>query len=459
MHPEDTIAAISTPRGEGAIAIVRLSGPGAIGIADKVFRGKVSLEQAQSHVMLHGKIRDSREENALDEVLVSPMRAPATYTGEDMVEINCHGGVLITQKVLDLVLENGARLATPGEFTRRAFLNGRLDLTQAEAVADVISSTAESSLKMAQRLLSGELSEEINEIRKCLVGGLALVEADLDFGDQELDLNGEEEIRSLLEEAQKKTERLLDGASLGQHLRDGFNIVIVGRANVGKSSLFNALLQHSRAIVTPVPGTTRDVISEPMGLDGLPLRLVDTAGLHPSEGIVEKEGIRRTRKEMSQADLLLLILDGSEQMGERDRQILDETKDKRGLVVINKIDLPQEMVARELDELSGGRKHIRASAKEGIGIDEVAKGISETLISGNGCNGTPPLVSRARHREALQRTRGGCRRALQRLNKGSGGEIIAAELREGLSALDEITGQTFNHEILDQIFSRFCVGK
>ncbi|MFC1683000.1 tRNA uridine-5-carboxymethylaminomethyl(34) synthesis GTPase MnmE [Candidatus Zixiibacteriota bacterium] len=459
MRPENTIAAISTPRGEGAIAIVRISGSGAIAVADGVFQGKMKLEQAQSHTLLHGTIGTARGDQGLDEVLVSLMRAPATYTGEDMVEINCHGGVLITRKVLELVLDHGARLATPGEFTRRAFLNGRLDLAQAEAVADVISSRAESSLKMAQRLLSGVLSKEIGEIRQGLVEALSLVEADLDFSDQEFDLNVLQEAGPLLEEAESRIEQLLDGASLGQHLRDGFNVVIVGRPNVGKSSLFNSLLRCSRAIVTHVPGTTRDVISEPIGLDGLPLRLVDTAGLHASEGLVEKEGIRRTRKEMSQADLLLFVMDGSELILEEDRQILEETGDQAGLVVINKIDLPQKSSEQELEALLGGRRQIRASAKEGVGIDEVTKAISEALLNGNSLNGASPLVSRVRHSEALQRAGRKTKEALQQLNKGSGGEIIAIELREGLGALDEITGQTFRQEILDRIFSQFCVGK
>lgn len=459
MVLKDTIAAVSTPVGEGAIAIVRLSGPQAIAIADQVFTGKDELSEAPSHSLHHGRVVDPHAGRLIDEVLVSLMRAPTSYTGEDMVEINCHGGLLITRTILELVLDSGARLATPGEFTKRAFLNGRMDLAQAEAVVDVIRSKADLSLKVALEQLGGELSKDIGEIRQSLVDALALVETELDFSDQELEASAREHALLPLKKAERIATRLLEGARVGQQLREGFTVVIVGRPNVGKSSLFNALLRANRAIVTAIPGTTRDTISEQIDLDGIPLWIVDTAGLHASEGLVEKEGVRRTRLQMDCADLLLVLLDGSEPLQEEDRQILQETEGRKGFVVINKCDLPKVLDFKALHGLQPFRRKFRTSAKKGDGLGDLARAIRRELFNGQGPDLIEPLVSRVRHQEALKSAAENICRARSELATGANEELVAVDLREALSALGQITGETCNEEILNRIFSQFCVGK
>jgi len=459
MVLEDTIAAISTPAGEGAIAIVRMSGPQAIAIADKLFMGKAKLEGAPSHSLHHGRIVDPQNGQFVDDVLVSLMRAPTTYTGDNMVEINCHGGLLVTRKILELTLGSGARLATPGEFTRRAFLNGRMDLAQAEAVVDLIRSKANLSMKVALDQLSGGLSREIGEIRQRIIEALAFVEVELDFSDQELDANARKQALFSLKGAEKSVSRLLRGARIGQQLREGFSVVIIGRPNVGKSSLFNTLLQTSRAIVTHIPGTTRDTICEQIELQGIPIRLVDTAGLHAGRGLVEKEGVRRTREQMNGAALLIVLLDGSEALRKEDRKILQETESRTRSVVINKMDLPRVLDSNELEKLSLGRLGMSISAKRGDGISNLVREIRRKLLDGQGPDVTEPLVSRVRHRDALKKTMRSIWRARRGLTRGTSEEVVAVDLREALLALGQITGETCNEEILEYIFSQFCVGK
>jgi tRNA modification GTPase len=459
MMLDDTIAAVSTPLGEGAIAIVRMSGPQAIAIADKVFAGKTKLSEASSHSLHHGKVIDPGSGQAFDEVLVSMMRAPATYTAEDMVEINCHGGILVTQKILGLLLETGARLATSGEFTRRAFLNGRMDLAQAEAIVDIIRSKADLSLKIAIGQLSGGLSEAVGEIRKNLLEALALVEAELDFSDQGLEVKARDQALLPLEKAERIASRLLRGGRIGQQLREGFTVVILGRPNVGKSSLFNALLKMDRAIVTDIAGTTRDTISEETEIEGVPVRLVDTAGLHAGCGLVEKEGVRRARNQMDSADLLLVLLDGSEPLCQEDRQILRETEDRTGFVVINKIDLPKALDMEVVESLAAAKLKIYTSAQRGDGLENLARAIGKELLNSQGPDISEPMVSRLRHQEALKRAAENIGRARRGLSKGVSEELVAIDLREALSAVGQITGEVYSEEILDRIFAQFCVGK
>jgi tRNA modification GTPase len=459
MISDETIAAISTPIGEGAIAIVRISGPQAISLANKLFLGKVSLSAVPSHSLHHGKIVNPRTGQLIDEVLVSVMKAPGTYTAEDMVEINCHGNLLITRNILELLLDIGARPATPGEFTRRAFLNGRIDLAEAEAVIDVIRSKADLSLKVALDQLKGGLSENCAEIRQDLIQALSVVEAGLDFSDQVLDLNNCDEVLPPLKRAEEIISRLLCGARFGQQLREGFLVVIVGRSNVGKSSLFNALLQANRAIVTDIPGTTRDTISEQVELEGIPIRLVDTAGFHASPSLVEEEGIRRTRQQIDSADLLLVLLDSSTALRKEDRWLLQETEKHTKLLVINKIDLPNILDIGKLKGLSVPQKKIRTSAKRGDGIEDLAKIIRETMMNGQGRDVTEPIVTGVRHQQALKTTLRNIRRARRKVKRGGEEELLAADLREALSTLGQITGETCNEEILEHIFSHFCVGK
>lgn len=459
MILDETIAAISTPIGEGAIAIVRISGPKAIALADKLFLGKTRLSAAPTHSLHHGKIINPRTGQLIDEVLVSVMKAPGTYTAEDMVEINCHGSLLITRNILELLLDIGARLASPGEFTRRAFLNGRIDLAEAEAVIDVIRSKADLSLKIALDQLKGGLSENLAEIRRNLIQALSAVEAGLDFSDQALDLDAHDEVLQPLKRAEEIMSRLLSGARIGQQLREGFLVVIAGRPNVGKSSLFNALLQDNRAIVTDIPGTTRDTICEQVEMAGIPIRLVDTAGFHASSGLVEKEGIRRTRQQIDSADLLLIMLDGSAALRKEDRWLLRETEKHTRLLVINKIDLPSILDIRKLRGLSVPKKKIWTSATRGDGIEDLAKTIRETMLNGQGPDVSEPIVTRVRHQQALKASLRSIRRARRTVKKGAEEEILAVDLREALSTLGQITGETYNEEILEQIFSQFCVGK
>ncbi len=445
--------------GEGAIAIVRMSGPRAIAIADRIYVGKEKLADVSSHTLHHGKIIKPRSDQIIDEVLVAVMRAPNSYTGEHLVEINCHGGILITAKILQLTVDYGARLAAPGEFTRRAFLNGRVDLAQAEAVVDLIRSKAELSLRAAMEQLSGGLSREIGEIRQQVLNALVTVEAELDFSDQDLEINGRKEALEALMKAQKISSRLLREARMGRHLREGFAVVIVGRPNVGKSSLFNALLKSERAIVTHLPGTTRDTIGESMDLEGVPIQLVDTAGLHPCEGLIEREGLRRTQQQMARADLLLVLLDASEALRKEDQQVLEETEARERLLVINKVDLPAGIEVEELKAVCAKEEGFLASAKRGDGLEELRKAIPKKLIDGKWADKMEPMLSRIRHQEALKRSQRNIRRAYRGLAEGIDGELVAVDLRAALESLGEITGEVYNEEILEGIFSQFCVGK
>jgi len=456
---EETIAAISTPSGEGAIAIVRLSGCRAISLADEVFQGTHRLSEAASHTLHHGRIVDPGDDRTVDEVLVSVMRAPRTYTGEDMAEISCHGGILVTGKILQLLLSRGARPAAPGEFTRRAYLNGRMDLLQAEAVAEVIRAQTDLGLEIAQRQLKGGCSRRLESIRKDLIEALALIEAGLDFSDQELGEDVIKGARRPLEKAREALSEMLRGAAFGRQLQEGFSVVLVGRPNVGKSSLFNALLGSARVIVDAVPGTTRDSVSEQVNIGNLPVRLVDTAGLRAAKGAVEQEGVQRARQQMERADLLVVILDSSERIRAEDIEILEETKERNSLVVINKIDLPRALKEGPAGKMGVSRPVVETSATRGDGLDQTMEAIGKALSNGNGAGSETPLVATLRHRQILERALETVRKAQQAAHDGAGEELIAEDVRAALEILAGMTGKTGDQEVLDRIFSTFCVGK
>jgi tRNA modification GTPase len=462
-HPPgggETIAAVSTPTGEGAIAIVRLSGCQAIPLADIVFQGKVRLGEAPSHTLHHGHIVDPRDRRTVDDVLAAVMRAPRTYTGEDMVEINCHGGLLVTGQILRLLLRQGARLADPGEFTRRAYLNGRMDLLQAEAVAEVIRAKTDLGLEIARRQLNGRCTRRLASIRHDLIEALALIETGLDFSDQELTDDTVGRAREPLRKVREEISGLLREAGFGRRLQEGFRVVLLGRPNVGKSSLFNALLGSDRVIVDARPGTTRDSVSEQVNLRDLPVRLVDTAGLRVAAGAVEREGVQRTRQEMESADLLVIILDGSERLGNEDMAILEQTEARKSLVVINKIDLPRELDSEPVEKTGESRPVVEVSATRGDGIESAIEIIGRALSNGNGAAGTgAPLVATLRHREILERALEAVRKAEGGLGDRAGEELVAEDLRRALKILAEMTGRTSDQEVLDHIFSAFCVGK
>jgi len=458
----DTIAAVATPRGEGGIGIVRISGPDALRIAERLFcpsRRRV-YRPRRSHTLTHGVIRSPETGEVVDEVLVAYFRAPNTYTGEEIVEIHGHGGPLVLSRILELVWEAGARPARPGEFTLRAFLNGRLDLAQAEAVADVIAAKTEWSLRAATAQLRGSLSREVERLRKTLLSVLAEVEAHVDFPDEDLDLATTDALIEQVRSVDEAIRRLLAEAEQGRILRDGLNVVIVGKPNVGKSSLLNALLREDRAIVTPIPGTTRDVIEDYLNLRGIPVRLSDTAGIRETGDPVEREGVARSQRQAASADLLLLVLDTSRPLDDDDRSLLESSSGRPRLLVLNKTDLPaawseEALEPYRLDEAPV----VSLSLKTGEGMDALLDTLAKAALGNRGLGAEPPLVTNVRHRQALKDASVALSHALDSLRKGLPSELVAVDLRGALNAVGLIVGETATEELLDLIFSRFCIGK
>ncbi|MBI4844792.1 MAG: tRNA uridine-5-carboxymethylaminomethyl(34) synthesis GTPase MnmE [Nitrospirae bacterium] len=457
MKKEDTIAAISTPAGNGGIGIVRMSGPRALKIADKIFLSakKKKPSEAKSHRILYGQIVDPSTKESVDEVLLSVMKAPDTYTKEDIVEINCHGGNVPLRRTLNLLLNAGARLAGPGEFTRRAFLNGRIDLAQAEAVLDTISSLTEKSQKAAMSQLEGRLSERIVKIREELINLAANVEAYIDFPEDDIEPASKKELNEKALKALEALKELTDSSEQGIILREGLKTAIIGRPNVGKSSLLNALLEKERAIVTEMPGTTRDVIEEYLNVGGLPLKILDTAGIRESHDLAEKEGVKRSLKALDDASLILLVLDGTEPLHKTDRMLLKDTASKDTIILINKRDLPQK-IKKHL--LPSDNPFIMISATKGTGLDKLKERIVDKYLKG-GLEPGGAMVTSVRHLKALQKASGSIKSFNAGLKKGLSPEFLSIELREALDAVGEILGTTTAEDILDRIFSSFCIGK
>jgi len=451
----DTIAAISTPLGEAGIGIVRLSGPDAWRIAGRIFRPRRPRTHWRSHRLYLGHIVDGAG-LALDEVLLAPMRAPHTYTREDVVEINCHSGYAVLSRILELVLAEGARLARPGEFTLRAFLSGRLDLTQAEAVLEVIRSRTQAGLKVAAAHLMGGLGGQIRRPRESLLDLLALVEAALDFPEEAEELPPAI-LQERLGQAREPLAQLAASFREGRLLTEGLRAVIAGRPNVGKSSLLNRLLAHDRAIVTDIPGTTRDVIEETISLGGVPVRLSDTAGLGPAQDLVEALGIERTRERLARADLVLYLLDGSRPLSQADRDSLAELAERPGLAVVNKVDLPRELADAEVREATP-LPVVKISALTGQGVEELKQAVVD-LALGGGLQAAGEMVTQARHHQHLGACLEYLDRALQLLSPEPPWELVALDLREAIRELGEITGEEVGDAVLDRIFSEFCVEK
>src|SRR4030066_1363382 len=493
MLTDETIAAISTPLGHSGIGIVRISGKDAINIADKIFLSpkNKTLKQIPSHRIIHGHIINpvrkqdslsngvnSSNKEIIDEALISVMRSPHTYTKEDVVEINCHGGPLPLRGVLEIVLKNGARIADPGEFTRRAFLNGRIDLAQAEAVLDVINAMTEQSQKSAIEQLRGGLSKKIEAIREKLIELTAFVEAYIDFPEEDIEpmsLTGMKE-RAL--KIQQSLRKLLESSHYGMILREGLKTAIIGRPNVGKSSLLNALLEQDKAIVTEVPGTTRDVIEDYLNIQGLPIKIMDTAGIREVKDIAEKEGVKRSLKTMAEADLVLIVLNGSEDLHDTDRELIEESNPQNTILVINKIDLQQKIKLKTIKmkhskvhtkeyenqipprpPLAKGErgdfKIVRISALKGMGLDELKDKIVEAVLHGKPANGSG-IVTNIRHVNALERALKSINSFLKEIDKKTSPEFLSVELREALDAIGEIIGITTPEDILNRIFSNFC---
>ena len=458
----DTISAISTPRGEGGIGIVRMSGASSLSIIKKIFqpnRKQTNIEKIKTHSIIYGHIIDPETNELIDEVLLTIMLSPKTYTKEDIVEINCHGGSIPISKVLELTLKMGARLAEPGEFTKRAFLNGRIDLAQAEAVADIIRAKTDLSLKVAINQLEGHLSHKINQIQTDLVSLLASVEASIDFPDEDLDFLKSDEILDQISDIYRKLDLIMATADEGRIITEGIKGVIVGRPNVGKSSLFNALLREDRAIVTAIPGTTRDAIEEFVNLDGIPLKLTDTAGIRETEDVIEVESIDRTKAHLDQADLILMVLDSSETLTEDDRHLISLVRDKRTIIVINKVDLPQSLDDDELVKLADDMPTVYVSAIDELGFQQLKAVIRDTVLHKESVQTDPIFVTKIWQKDAIRRAMESLIFAQESAKSSMSPELIAVDLRGALKNLGEITGETTSEDILDQIFSRFCIGK
>jgi tRNA modification GTPase len=460
LDREETIAAISTPFGESGIGIVRISGILAEPIAKNLFKPKKDQPYFISHRFHYGEIIDTQSGKAVDEVLVVLMKSPKTYTREDIVEIHCHGGYFILQKVLELVLKEGARIAHPGEFTKRAFLNGRIDLTQAEAVIDLIRAKTQTSLEIANQQLRGWLYKEMADFKASLINYLAIIEAQIDFPEEEIDPVDLVKMRKNLEILIHKMSEWIDSYEEGKIFREGISCAIVGKTNVGKSSLLNVLLKEERAIVTPIPGTTRDVIEEVVNIYGIPVRLMDTAGLRKPIDFIEQEGVRRAKERLADADIVLLMLDGSRSLDSDDLEIFEETRGKKRVVIVNKNDLPVEISYEEVKRRFDNDPIVSISALKNEGIDDLKKTLYTSLVHRE-ARATPDylIITNIRHKTALNRIRESLSDALKGLKEETSLEFIAFEIRSALEALAELVGETTNEEVLNRIFEQFCIGK
>jgi tRNA modification GTPase len=457
---EETIAAVSTPFGESGIGIVRVSGPSAEPIARKLFRPRKDQSYFIPHHFHFGEIIDNQSGNHVDEVLIVLMRSPKTYTREDIVEIHCHGGYLILQKVLELVLREGARLAQPGEFTKRAFLNGRIDLTQAEAVMDVIRAKTEAGLDIANQQLRGVLHKEMEELKARLIESLALIEAHIDFPEEEIEPIASGKMKRDIEAIVHQIGEWIHSYEEGRIFREGISCAIVGKTNVGKSSLLNVLLKEERAIVTPIPGTTRDVIEEIVNIHGIPVRLMDTAGLRKPADSIEQEGVRKAKERVADSDLALLIIDGSREIDADDLEIFGETKGKKRLVILNKNDLPPRTSLEDMKKRFKDEPVVSISALHKEGIDKLKKTIFHSILHRE-VRTTPEhlVVANIRHKRALTTARDNISNALKALKEGTSLEFLAFEIRSALDALGDLAGETATEEILNRIFEKFCIGK
>lgn len=458
----DTISAISTPMGEGAIAIVRLSGDQAIEITDKLFVGVSGkkLENVSSHTIHYGKIIDPTTDEVVEEVMVSVMKAPKTFTRENVVEINCHGGLVSVNRVLQLVLRYGARLAEPGEFTKRAFLNGRIDLSQAEAVMDLIRAKTDRAMNIALGQMEGRLSKLIQKLRQEILEVVAHVEVNIDY--PEYDDVEEMSHRMLKEKAnyvRDELKKLLQTAGQGKILREGLSTAIIGRPNVGKSSLLNSLVQENKAIVTDIPGTTRDVIEEYVNVRGVPLRLVDTAGIRETEDIVEKIGVERSRKVLKEADLILLVLNYADDLTKEDEQLFEAVKGMDVIVIINKTDLPQKIDMDKVKELSNEHKVITTSLLEEKGVDDLEEAISSMYFQGSIEASDLTYISNSRHIALIGQALDAIEDVLSGIEFGTPIDIIQIDLTRTWELLGEIIGDTVQESLINQLFSQFCLGK
>ena len=452
----DTIAAISTPKGEGGIAIIRISGDKSFEILDKIFVKKNPNANLGFYKLNYGFIKDG--EKTVDEVMAVRLKAPKSYTCEDIVEINCHGGTLVSEKVLELVLRNGARHAESGEFTKRAFMNGRIDLSQAEAVMDIIQGKTEKSVSLSLDQLRGDLRDKVNQFKKALLDITAHVNVVLDYPEEGIDDPLPAELRNNLEKVYEEANHLIDSYDTGKKIKEGIKTVIVGKPNVGKSTLLNVLLHEERAIVTHVAGTTRDVIEEIINIKGVPLVLVDTAGIRKTDDIVENIGVEKSKQFIGKADLVLLVLDASKELENEDIEVINQIKEnkKKVIVLLNKIDLNKKinLEGHNLENI------VEISAKDNIGIEDMQEKIYSYIVEEDVENSSEKLIiTNIRHKTALEKTKDAIKNIFETIDMGLPMDLISVDLKEALDSLSEITGEISSEDILDHVFGNFCVGK
>ncbi|MDV2887357.1 tRNA uridine-5-carboxymethylaminomethyl(34) synthesis GTPase MnmE [Alkalihalophilus pseudofirmus] len=453
----DTIAAISTALGEGAIGIVRLSGDEAVAIADKIYKGAKPLSEAASHTIVYGYIMDG--ETRVEEAMVSIMRAPRTFTREDVVEINCHGGLVSVNKVLKLALKHGARLAEPGEFTKRAFLNGRIDLSQAEGVMDLIRAKTDKAMNVALGQVEGRLSKKIAILRQALLETVASVEVNIDYPEYDAEVVTHDLLIEKANFVEREIDKLLGTANQGKILREGLSTVIVGRPNVGKSSLLNSLVHEEKAIVTDIAGTTRDVIEEYVNVRGVPLRLVDTAGIRETEDMVERIGVERSRQVLKEAELILLVLNYGEELSSEDEALFEAVKHLNVIVIVNKTDVEQKIDLNRVRELAEGRPVVTTSLIKDEGVDELENAIASLFFEGDLESGDATYVSNSRHIALLEQAKSTIQDAKSAIDMGVPIDLVQIDITRTWELLGEIIGDSVHESLIDQLFSQFCLGK
>ena len=455
---DDTIAAIATPPGEGGIGIIRISGEKSKKILEKIFKSASGCEIV-SRKMTYGHIVEPESENIIDEVLAVYMKGPKTYTAEDTVEINCHGGIIPLRKTLEVVLSCGARMAEPGEFTKRAFLNGRLDLSQAEAVIDVINARTDKSFDVAMQQLEGKFSERIKRIRKKFVDVLVNITVNIDYPDEDIEEITYDRLLEDLSEIEEDILNLLKSAETGRIMQEGLAVSIIGKPNVGKSSLMNTLLGESRAIVTEIAGTTRDIIEEHLSIRGIPVKLTDTAGIRKTSDVIEKIGIEKSKESFNQADLVIFILDLSRTLDSEDKDIIEILNPEKSIVVFNKTDLSRELDEKTVRNLLPGAVIIEASMETGEGINEIEDQIEAMVYGGKVSRKESVMVTNVRHKDILLKAAASLRDAKEMAQLKEALELIEIDVNAAYQSLGEIIGETVQNDIIDEVFARFCLGK
>lgn len=455
----DTIAALATRAGEAAVNIIKISGKESINIADSIFKSKSNKKicESETYKIIYGNIYDKNE--IIDEVIVSVMKAPKSYTKEDVVEINCHGGLVAVNKILELVIENGARIAEPGEFTKRAFLNGRIDLSQAEAVIDIINAKTINSLKIAASNLKGSLKNEIKKIRKRLLDIIIEIEASIDFIEEDLEIMPYEKIKENIKEINKKLIELIKNEEKGEIVKNGIKITIAGKPNVGKSSLLNLIVKKEKSIVTHIPGTTRDAIDEIIYMSGIPVTITDTAGIRKSKNYIEKIGVKKSISEIEKADIIIVVLDNSKEITKEDIEIIKKANEKKTIICINKVDKKSKINKEEIKKYINKKNIIEISATKKIGMEKLEERITDLTIGKEKFDIEEKIIINKRQKTSIEKAKEETEEALKAIESGLSEEFLSIELRAAYNTLGEIIGENTGEDILNGIFKKFCIGK